>query len=528
MRRLTLALALALAGAAAGGTSALATVDAPVPTTGTTPFAPNCNGAPQSGTLYRNTEPEPWIDVDPTSLADVNGPDLIGVYQQDRFSTGGANGLGTSVSRDGGETWTGLGVGSLPKFSRCAGAAPGTPTDPDGPDNGDYERASDPWVSFGPDGDAYQISLSFNDTRDLANAVLVSESRDGGQTWRRPQVLRRDTSPTVFNDKESLTADYTNANFVYAVWDRLVFPNERSQGRSYERAAAFRGPTWFARTHNGGTSWEPARPIFDPGQNDQTIGNQIVVMPDGDLVNGFALLQNDNKDLLKGGSVAVIRSTNRGSTWSDQIIVSRLGAVGVTDPRDGEDVRTGDIIPEIASDERGASDSKCSTGDCVYMVWQDARFTNSQRDQIAFSKSTDGGRTWSRPVRINKVPGTQAFTPAIRVDDHGNIGVTYYDFRNDTTASPTLDTDLWFLRSRDGGQTWSEERVTDSSFDMRTAPFARGYFVGDYQGLTAYGNEFGAYSTLTLPPFNDSQGATGLDTQNRTDVFFARAHPPFP
>ena len=44
---------------------------------------------------------------------------------------------------------------------------------------------------------------------------------------------------------------------------------------------------------------------------------------------------------------------------------------------------------------------------------------------------TDGGRTWSTPVRISTHNETQAFTPAIRVDAQGNIGVTYYDFRND-------------------------------------------------------------------------------------------------
>ena len=53
---------------------------------------------------------------------------------------------------------------------------------------------------------------------------------------------------------------------------------------------------------------------------------------------------------------------------------------------------------------------------------------------------------------------TQAFTPAIRVDADGNIGVTYYDFRNDKSATTALDTDAWFTRSADGGRTWSEER----------------------------------------------------------------------
>ena len=188
---------------------ATAAVGPPVQASGLSPFAANCHGAPQNGTLYLNSEVEPWVDVNPETPSN-----LIGVFQQDRFETGGASGLGTTVSRDGGASWTRLPLAAEPKFSRCMGAAAGSA--------GDYERATDPWVSFGPDGDAYQISLSFNDTRNLDNAILVSESTDGGGTWGPVTVIRRDTAPTVFNDKESITADYTNGNLVYAIWDRLV------------------------------------------------------------------------------------------------------------------------------------------------------------------------------------------------------------------------------------------------------------------------------------------------------------------
>ena len=54
-----------------------------------------------------------------------------------------------------------------------------------------YERASDPWVSFGPNGDAHQISLSFNNTANLDNAVLVSRSRavSGGRAMERSDHL---------------------------------------------------------------------------------------------------------------------------------------------------------------------------------------------------------------------------------------------------------------------------------------------------------------------------------------------------
>jgi hypothetical protein len=469
----------------------------PEPASGASPFgAADCNTQPQTGTLYPDSEVEPWLDVDPTSADDSDGPDFIGVYQQDRYSDGGARGLGTSVSTNGGASFSILPANHLPDFTQCVG-------------NRLYERASDPWVSFGPNGDAHQISLSFNNTANLDNAVLVSKSPAGsaGQQWGAPITLKRDTNPAVFNDKESITADQNNANYVYAVWDRLVFPNERTHGKSYLNTAAFRGPTWFSRTTNGGSSWETARPIFDPGQNDQTIGNQIVALGNGDLVNVMTVFKNDNRNGQQGGTVAALRSTNRGTSWSGPITISPLGTVGVTDPRDGHDVRTGDIIPEIASDERGGHDE-------VYAVWQDARFNGFQRDQVAFSRSTDGGRTWSTPVRISTHNETQAFTPAIRVDAQGNIGVTYYDFRNDNSTTTALDTDAWFTRSSDGGKTWSEERLTPQSFNMRLAPDANGLFVGDYEGLSALGT--------TFYPFWSQSDESG------TNVFASTARAPFP
>ena len=459
---------------------ARATVDPLVPVSGSSPFPPACNGAaqPQTSVEYRNAEVEPWIDANPT-----NGNDLLAMWQQDRYSDGGANGLGVGVSRNGGQSWTQVPLANLPRFTRCQGAAAGS--------DGDYERASDPWVSFGPEGDAYGVSLSFNEARDLANAILVSESRDGGASWGPVSVIRRDTSPLIFNDKESITADYTDGRYVYVVWDRLEDLSPTT----------YKGPTWFARTTDGGTSWEPAKVILDPGVNDQTVGNQIVVMPDGDLVNGYSLVKDGTR------SVAVMRSADKGANWDPQVVVSSHETVRVRDPRTREPVRTGDILPELASDERPGTDT-------VYMVWQDARFSGGQRDQIVLSKSSDGGASWSAPKRISTVAGTQAFTPAIRVDGAGNLGVTYYDFRNDTVASAALETDVWFLRSTDGGQTFTEERLTPVSFDMRAAPVARGFFVGDYTGLAAAGQGF--------KPLFAQAGAGG------TDVFATTVRAPVP
>jgi hypothetical protein len=492
-RRLARALVTGAAGAALAATPALASVDPLVTVSGTSPFATGCNGAPQTGTVFTNAEVEPWADV---NLA--NDDNVVGAWQQDRWSNGGANGNLSAYSTDGGQSWTTPPVSAAsdtgqPKFSRCTGG--------NASNGGDYERATDPWVSFGRDGTAYQMALSLDvstgdpNLLNVRDAMLVSTSTDGGRTWDEITPLITDDSPLRLNDKNSLTADPTRNGFAYAVWDRLeIAPDLQS----------FRGPTLFTRTTDGGQTWEPPRVIFDPGVNNQTIANQIAVLPNGRLVNVFDWIIQGQLN------VGVMFSDDRGRTWTEPRLLNALGTIGITDPFDGAPVRTGDLIPDIAVDPRKGRNT-------IYVVWQDARFAEGLRDQIALVRSSDGGRTWTTPRRVSSNLGTQAFTASVEVNDRGRVGVTYYDFtRDDPTTQPLL-TDHWLTVSSDQGESFSaRERQTASSFDMRLAPLTgTGFFVGDYVGLDGVGRRF-------HPVFGVTRSVA-----NAADIVSTTARPPF-
>src|SRR6266540_5964146 len=159
---LTLATAVGACAVAAGASAGAFTVAPLTTASGPSPFAGCTIGATPGSVLYPNAEEEPWVDVNPT-----NPNNLIAVWQQDRWSDGGAHGLVTAVSHNGGATW----ARTYPHFSTCAGGT--------AQNGGAYDRASDPWVSFGGDGTAYQVALSFNAT-DAVNAVLASRSTNGG------------------------------------------------------------------------------------------------------------------------------------------------------------------------------------------------------------------------------------------------------------------------------------------------------------------------------------------------------------
>jgi hypothetical protein len=458
----------------------------PVQASGVSPFA-GCTAddvAGQAGTNFLNTEVEPWIDVNPT-----NSSNVVGIYQQDRWSDGGARGLVASVSMNGGASFTQV---VIPNISACSG-------------NLTYDRATDPWLSFSPNGHLYAMSLSLS--HDLTrSAMLVSKSTNGGLTWGNPTTLIDETSIFNLNDKNSLTADPNDSNFVYAVWDRIRHPSQKAlslEGPNFNalHAFSFRSDIMFSRTTNGGASWEPARPIFAPRANQFTIGNQIAVLPDnarfdGELVDAFFLIRGSGiQPSLNQYREAVIISADNGETWSRPIIVDRHVVAPVRDPDTGQAHRTGDIIPDVAVDR--------TTG-ALYLAWQDGRFTG--RAAVALSRSTDGGRTWSTPIKVNQTPplgnlNDQAFTPSVHVAADGTVGVSYYDFRFNTAGGGTA-TDHFLAHCHaacTNAASWvgNETRVTPTSFDSRRAPVARGFFLGDYVGLDNIGNRFTPFFTQT-------------------------------
>ncbi len=468
-----------------GGSSSSSTTSPPPPASlsppgaplvrvsGPSPYPASCGGGMAGSVNYENAEVEPYVAVNPT-----NPSNLIGIWQQDRWSDGGAHGLVIGRSLDDGKTWN---EQTIP-FSICGGG--------DSTNGGGYARASDPWVTFSPSGVAYVISISFSGNimaPGSLSSVLVSSSTDGGATWSNPVTLILDGA-NAFNDKETITADPNNANYVYAVWDRL-------DSSGY-------GPAYFARTANGGQTWQAAAPIYDPGLNNQTIGNEIVGLSDGSIVDVFEEIDGTSSSSTTG-VIKVIHSTDQGATWSAPVSVAQDLSVGTRDPNTGAPVRDGGFLPQAAAGPGGE----------LVVVWQDGRFSNGQHDGIALSRSMDYGQTWSTPVEINSVPSVPAFTPSVAVLADGTIGVSYFDFRNNTSNPDQLITDYWFTSSTDGVH-WSEQHIS-GPFDLDLAPNAGGLFLGDYQSLAVIGQAFVPFFVQT-----NNQG-----TANRTDDYVLPPQP---
>jgi len=257
----------------------------------------------------------------------------------------------------------------------------------------------------------------------------------------------------------------------------------------------------FARTTDDGATWEPARTIFEPGNNNRISDPLIAVLPDGTLacVFGFLKYSNDNGNGHKDVVLSVIRSTDHGQTWSAMVQGPRLPAFQITDPENGFAITNkSSFEPTVSTVAIDPSNGN------LYVVAEDNRFSGGQYSSIAFTMSAHGGLSWSTPIQVNQTPtniplaNRNAFLPSIAVASDGTIGVTYYDLRfND--LNPGLSTDYWMVQyhpstghSPTDPASWAGEiRLTDSSFNLETTPSIDGsYFLGDYEGLTTAGTDF--------------------------------------
>ena len=332
-----------------------------------------------------------------------------------------------------------------------------------------------------------------------------------------------------------MTADPNDADYVYAVWDRLQQSGGDINGGENVRGLGFKGPVMLARTTDGGDTWEPARKIYESGGNKQTIGNQIVVEPEGDGGSVFDFFGDITNGSARRGTfgpvgIAYIRSDNKGDTWTkpvhvaDQLPMGLFRADSVIDTEEFVcpepekttrcPIRAGDLIPEVAVNRTNGN---------LYAVWMDARFSSPafRWDSIAFTQSTDGGQTWSAPIKVNATPpaeepqtdaqNSQAFTPSVHVMDDGTVVVSDYDFQDNTADPATLLTAHWAVHCHastdncSSAANWSDQARISDPFDIRTAPYARGYFLGDYMGLANAGTD-----VLSLFGSTDGTGPSSI------------------
>jgi hypothetical protein len=147
--------------------------------------------------------------------------------------------------------------------------------------------------------------------------------------------------------------------------------------------------------------------------------------------------------------VFVRRSLDGGKTWeADHSPVSELPtAPGI--PFEDK--------PSIVSDSSVSGTSKSRYSGNLYVGWTRWTLTDSE---MVLARSTDDGKTWSKPIEIDRHPGLPRDDNGAAEGFDGVVGPdgTLY-------AVWSQDDDIVFTSSRDGGQTFSRARPI-----LHTAP----------------------------------------------------------
>jgi hypothetical protein len=154
--------------------------------------------------------------------------------------------------------------------------------------------------------------------------------------------------------------------------------------------------------------------------------------------------------------------------------------------------------------------SGTGTNNNIYMLASVQPFGATNGDDVNFVRSTDGGLTFSAPLRINDDPVNHNkwhWFGTLAVAANGRIDSVWLDTRN---AANNTDSQLFYSWSTDGGVTWAPNVPVSDSFN----PFL-GYpqqnKLGDY--ITIVSDETGG-NVAYAATFNGEQ-----------DVYYVRVSP---
>jgi Neuraminidase (sialidase) len=302
-------------------------------------------------------------------------------------------------------------------------------------------------VAFGPDGSVYATTIALNQLQNPRTAVTIQRSDDGGLTWADPVIIREDTNPQAFNDKEWVAVDTGAASphrgRIYVGWDRIFGSTQ---------------PPVMSFSDDRGQTWSPVKKLSSL----PALGAQPLVAPNGDVT--FVYVDVFTLELFSQ------TSSDGGATFGSPVKVADCLA---TDPPDQRD---GGCIPNATAD--------ASTG-FLYVGWTDSRFRSDGLDDAVVSRSTDGGATWGPPVVVNpdvSGSGLEHMTTAIAAAGH-TVHVVYYTRVKQGSTFVNAVRERYSV-SHDDGQTFGGEIVIGPVIDLTYVAVTSGLkFLGDYMGV---------------------------------------------
>lgn len=286
-----------------------------------------------------------------------------------------------------------------------------------------------------------------------SGTTVAYVSTDNGETFNTPVIVDPGYGTYINNDETNLAVDNSQASPYLG--NIYVTYNHQFNVLNASGSTAF-----LSRSTDGGNTFPQTTLLSN--ENDQVERPDVTVGLTGIVYAGWITTN-------QGSTFYLRRSFDGGTTYdATPIIISNVVLVPTVLPVPGYGFRVL-TFANLATDRSGGPNNGT-----IYAVWQDYRLGYSD---VFLSKSVDRGTTWSSPVSITGAPqGSQSFFPAIDVDPLlGVVNVVYYTNRLDN-----FNLDVFSARSIDGGNTFTNQRVTTTSFNPNGTSTTPAPLIGDY------------------------------------------------
>lgn len=362
----------------------------------------------------------------------------------------------------------------------------------------DWAASNDPSVGFDMNGRGFLCYGGFNTTT-RENGVFIAITDDEGKNWQAhiPVILHRgvQTRDSVFEDKYYVWLDNSASSpyfkHAYIPWKRVTDADSATQ-------------IVLSKSTDGGLSWSVPVPVSDRASGtseDTTFGQSFPLAVTGPNGEVYVVWNYGPKH-----AVGFAKSTDGGATFSTPRLIHTYKPLG-TARQINEGVRH-TLKGKVRVESYPTLVCDLTTGarrGTLYLCWA----ADSIPD-VYFSRSSDGGATWSTPKHVHTNPANDQFWPWLSIDPTtGDLAVMYLDSRDDPD---NMAVHCYVSYSNDGGQTWIDRRVSDFQSDVRKNPFQGQNFAGDYSG-----NAF--YNGVIYPSWFDTRNA-GADNRDN-DVYTA-------
>lgn len=369
--------------------------------------------------------------------------------------------------------------------------------DPIPPDLAVRDLLGDPVIGCTSERNFYYASLAFDLSADGSSAdsgISVSRSTDGGTSFGPAAMAASKDADLHFLDKPWLAVEpgatsSPSDDVLHVSYTDFDFSGFEEQGPCPGEG---RTAIEYVRSTDGGTTWSPPLVLDEVCDRDGFLqGSQVDVGVGDDVYVAWEAYPPDPTTIRE---LRIRRSTDLGAGFGATVPVTPVTSIGDSFGLQGN-FRAFLDLQGLAVDQ--TSGSRQGT---VYLTFQDGS-ARQKPDPLGLCggtatycfgdvylvSSTDGGGTWSAPVRINDDDirlGIDQWFPAVAVDRSGTVWVAYHDRRRD---SRNFMIDTFVARSRDGGARWTQQRATRASFppivgqDLIINPF----YMGDYITVAA-------------------------------------------